>query len=63
MELGPVARNAIAMIALATTAPLASHFICWRRSPDEYRQVSFRNERVDLTVDGQRLQRPVTPWS
>jgi uncharacterized protein (DUF427 family) len=23
----------------------------------------FFNERVDLTVDGQRLQRPVTPWS
>ena len=23
----------------------------------------FRNERVDLTVDGQRLKRPVTPWS
>jgi hypothetical protein len=25
--------------------------------------VCFRNERVDLTVDGQRLERPVTPWS
>ena len=23
----------------------------------------FRNERVDLTVDGRRLERPVTPWS
>ena len=23
----------------------------------------FRNERVDLTVDGQRLERPLTPWS
>ena len=25
--------------------------------------VCFRNERVDLTVDGQKLERPVTPWS
>jgi uncharacterized protein (DUF427 family) len=25
--------------------------------------VCFRNERVDLTVDGERLDRPVTPWS
>ena len=25
--------------------------------------VCFRNERVDLTVDGEPQQRPVTPWS
>ncbi len=25
--------------------------------------ICFRNERVDLTVDGERLDRPVTPWS
>jgi uncharacterized protein (DUF427 family) len=25
--------------------------------------VCFRNERVDLTVDGELLERPVTPWS
>ena len=25
--------------------------------------ICFRNERVDLTVDGQRLDRPLTPWS
>jgi uncharacterized protein (DUF427 family) len=25
--------------------------------------VCFRNERVDLIVDGERLERPVTPWS
>ncbi len=25
--------------------------------------ICFRNERVDLTGDGQRLERPVTPWS
>jgi hypothetical protein len=25
--------------------------------------ICFRNERVGLTVDGQRLERPVTPWS
>jgi uncharacterized protein (DUF427 family) len=25
--------------------------------------ICFRNEIVDLTVDGQRLDRPVTPWS
>jgi uncharacterized protein (DUF427 family) len=25
--------------------------------------ICFRNERVDLTVDGHRLERPVTPWS
>ena len=26
-------------------------------------RICFRNERVDLTVDGERLERPVTPWS
>ena len=25
--------------------------------------ICFRNEWVDLTVDGRRLERPVTPWS
>jgi uncharacterized protein (DUF427 family) len=25
--------------------------------------ICFRNEIVDLTVDGQRLDRPITPWS
>jgi len=25
--------------------------------------ICFRNEHVDLTVDGERLERPVTPWS
>jgi hypothetical protein len=25
---------------MATAAPLASHFSCWRRSPDERRQLS-----------------------
>jgi uncharacterized protein (DUF427 family) len=25
--------------------------------------ICFRNERVDLTVDGERMERPVTPWS
>jgi uncharacterized protein (DUF427 family) len=25
--------------------------------------ICFRNERVDLTVDGEQLERPVTPWS
>lgn len=25
--------------------------------------VCFRNERVDLTLDGRRLERPITPWS
>jgi uncharacterized protein (DUF427 family) len=25
--------------------------------------VAFFNERVDLTVDGERLERPRTPWS
>jgi uncharacterized protein (DUF427 family) len=25
--------------------------------------ICFRNERVDLTVDGKRLERPTTPWS
>jgi uncharacterized protein (DUF427 family) len=25
--------------------------------------VCFRNERVDLVVDGERLERPLTPWS
>jgi uncharacterized protein (DUF427 family) len=26
-------------------------------------QIAFFNERVDITVDGERLERPVTPWS
>jgi uncharacterized protein (DUF427 family) len=26
-------------------------------------RICFRNERVDLTVDGDRVERPVTPWS
>jgi uncharacterized protein (DUF427 family) len=25
--------------------------------------ICFRNERLDLVVDGERLERPVTPWS
>ncbi|HEY2297958.1 MAG TPA: DUF427 domain-containing protein [Jatrophihabitans sp.] len=25
--------------------------------------ICFRNERVDLVVDGEQLERPVTPWS
>jgi uncharacterized protein (DUF427 family) len=25
--------------------------------------VCFLNEKVDLVVDGERLERPVTPWS
>ncbi len=25
--------------------------------------ICFRNERVDLVVDGERLERPITPWS
>ena len=25
--------------------------------------IAFFNERVDLTVDGERQQRPFTPWS
>ena len=27
-------------LTMATAAPLASHFSCWRRSPDERRQLS-----------------------
>ena len=26
-------------------------------------RIAFFNERVELVVDGQRLERPVTPWS
>jgi len=26
-------------------------------------RIAFFNERVDVVVDGQRLERPVTPWS
>jgi uncharacterized protein (DUF427 family) len=26
-------------------------------------RIAFFNERVDITVDGERLERPVTPWS
>lgn len=26
-------------------------------------RVAFFNERVDIVVDGERLERPVTPWS
>jgi uncharacterized protein (DUF427 family) len=26
-------------------------------------RICFRNEHLDLTVDGEQLERPVTPWS
>jgi hypothetical protein len=26
-------------------------------------RIAFFNERVDLVVDGERHERPVTPWS
>jgi hypothetical protein len=26
-------------------------------------RIAFFNERVDVFVDGERLERPVTPWS
>jgi uncharacterized protein (DUF427 family) len=26
-------------------------------------RIAFFNERVDVIVDGERLERPVTPWS
>jgi hypothetical protein len=26
-------------------------------------RAAFSNERVDVSVDGERLERPVTPWS
>ena len=26
-------------------------------------RIAFFNERVDLVVDGERLERPITPWS
>jgi uncharacterized protein (DUF427 family) len=26
-------------------------------------RIAFFNERVDIVVDGERLERPVTPWS
>jgi uncharacterized protein (DUF427 family) len=26
-------------------------------------RIAFFNERVDIVVDGSRLERPVTPWS
>jgi uncharacterized protein (DUF427 family) len=26
-------------------------------------RLAFFNERVDIVVDGERLERPVTPWS
>ena len=40
--MGPDELNDTAMMALAmvTTAPLASHLTCWRRSPAERRQLS-----------------------
>ena len=25
--------------------------------------IAFFNERLDVTVDGERLERPITPWS
>jgi hypothetical protein len=26
-------------------------------------RIAFFNERVDVVVDGARMERPVTPWS
>jgi uncharacterized protein (DUF427 family) len=35
-----------------------------QREASEIRdRIAFFNEHVDLTVDGERLERPVTPWS
>jgi uncharacterized protein (DUF427 family) len=35
-----------------------------QREASEVRdRIAFFNERVDITVDGERLQRPATPWS
>lgn len=48
---------------------LQGHDLAWcyaepQREAAEVRdRVAFFNERVDLIVDGQRLERPITPWS
>lgn len=45
-------------------ADLAWCYVEPQREAAEVRdRVAFFNERVDLIVDGQRLERPVTPWS
>jgi uncharacterized protein (DUF427 family) len=34
-----------------------------REAAEVKNRIAFFNERVDLVVDGSRLDRPVTPWS
>ena len=34
-----------------------------REATEVTARIAFFNERVDITVDGERLERPVTPWS
>jgi uncharacterized protein (DUF427 family) len=51
-----VAGERIADLAWSYEAPL-------RAAADITGLLAFFNERVDLILDGERLQRPVTPWS
>jgi uncharacterized protein (DUF427 family) len=34
-----------------------------REAAEVTHRIAFFNERVDLVVDGTRLERPITPWS
>ena len=43
-------------VAWSYSAPL-------REAAEVTGRIAFFNERVDLVVDGARLERPVTPWS
>jgi uncharacterized protein (DUF427 family) len=43
-------------IAWSYAAPL-------REAAEVRDRVAFFNERVDLVVDGERHERPITPWS
>jgi uncharacterized protein (DUF427 family) len=63
-------RTACAYKGQAVYSSLASEKdIAWSyheplREASEVRdRVAFFNERVDLVVDGKRLERPITPWS
>jgi uncharacterized protein (DUF427 family) len=48
---------------------LAGRDVAWyyprplREAAEVTDRVAFFNEHVDITVDGERLERPVTPWS
>jgi uncharacterized protein (DUF427 family) len=62
-------RTACAYKGEASYHALGGRDVAWyypqplREAAEVTDRVAFFNEHVDITVDGERLERPVTPWS